>query len=383
MPPRKKEPAASAALKNVHFVTGSDEAAVKKTAAGLAAELAPSDDPFATETIDGNTATADEAAERIAATMEALLTLPFFGGGKLVWLKNASFFADSVTGRSESVTTAIERLLDVLQTRLGDGIICLISAPEADKRRSAYKTLTKIATVHVQDRPDFGWGSTEADIVDWVSQRVHEAGLRMSGDAARLLTARVGAETRQLETELEKLALACGTDVEISEDDIRMFVPATRTGGIFDLGNAISKRDLKLSVSTLDQLFRQGEKAVGILLAAIVPTMRNLVAVKSLLVEHRLQPPAQPQFFAGKIKKLPESAIRHLPRKKDGTINAYPLGLAAASASRYSLPELRDGFLACARANRELVTSRLPEEVVLHRLLVEIIAKKSGSSQAS
>lgn len=375
MPPAKKSATAAAPSKHIHFLTGSDEAGVKKAATGLAAELAPSDDPFATETIDGAVGTVDEAVTKIQSTIEALLTLPFFGGGKLVWLKSASFFADSVMGRSDSVTATLDQLLAILALPLGDGVTCLISAPEADKRRTAYKALLKLATVAIHDKPDFGWGATEADLVDWVAKRVVEKGLRLDDDAVQLLTARVGTESRQLDTELEKLALAFGSGATITEMDVRDIVPSTRAGGIFDLGNAIAKRDLGLCVATLDQLFHQGEKSVGILLAAIVPTMRNLVSVKALMDEHRLQPPAQPQFFTGILKKLPESATRHLPRKKDGTINAYPLGLAAASARRYSLAELRDGFLACAQANRDLVTSRLPDEVVLHRLLVQIVAR--------
>lgn len=380
MPPSKKSATAAGASPHLHFVTGSDEAEVKKAATGLAAEMAPSDDPFAIETIDGAVGNADDAVHRLQSTVEALLTIPFFGGGKLVWLKNASFFADSVTGRSEAVSSATEKLLDVLKQPLGDGVSCLISAPEADKRRTAYKTLSKLATLHIHDKPDFGWGSSEADVVDWVAKRVEEKGLRFDHDAVELLTARVGAESRQLDSELEKLSLAFDPGTTITETHIRDLVPATRAGGIFDLGNAIAKRDLALCVSTLDQLFYQGEKAVGILLAAIVPTMRNLVSVKALMDEHRLQSPAQPQFFSGTLKKLPESATRHLPRKKDGTINAYPLGLAASNARRYSLTELRDGYIACAQANRDLVTSRLPDAVVLHRLLVQIIAKRSSHS---
>ena len=375
MPPAKKSITGAGPSKHIHFLTGSDEAGVKKAATGLAAELAPSDDPFATETIDGAVGTVDEAVSKIRSTIEALLTLPFFGGGKLVWLKSASFFADSVMGRSDSVTATLDQLLAILASPLGDGVTCLISAPEADKRRTAYKTLLKLATVSIYDKPDFGWGATEADLVDWVAKRVVEKGLRLDDDAVQLLTARVGTESRQLDTELEKLTLAFDPGSTITESNVRDIVPATRAGGIFDLGNAIAKRDLGLCVATLDQLFHQGEKAVGILLAAIVPTMRNLVSVKALMDEHRLQPPSQPQFFTGILKKLPESATRHLPRKKDGTINAYPLGLAAASARRYSLAELRDGFLACAQANRDLVTSRLPDEVVLHRLLVQIVAR--------
>ncbi len=373
MPPAKKIAAASAA--NIHFVTGSDESGVKKAAAELAARLAPGDDPFATEVIDGAVATVDEAQAKIHAAIEALLTVPFFGGAKLVWLKSATFLADTITGRSDIVTTAIEKLLGILQAGLPDGITFLLSATDPDKRRSAYKTLGKLATVHLHDRPDFGCGANEADVVDWVATRAERAGLRLDDEAAAILAARVGAESRQLDMELEKLSLAFGNQAPLTAGQVRELVPATRSGGIFDLSNALARRDLPLCLRTLDQLMRQGEKGVGLLLAAIMPTVRNLLVVKDLMTAHKIPPPAQPQFFTGALNRLPPAATAHLPRKKDGTLNAYPLGIAAVGSARYSLPELQAAFAACARANRELVTTQLAEGIVLSRLLVEIAGK--------
>jgi DNA polymerase-3 subunit delta len=379
MPPAKK----SAGNPVLHFVTGSDEAAVKKAAVELAAKLAPSDDPFSIETIDGAVATVDEAVTRIHATLEALLTVPFFGGAKLVWLKSVSFLSDTVTGRSETVGTAFERLLGVLENGLPEGIVFLLSVIDPDKRRSPYKTLGKLATVHLHDKPDFGFGATEADVVDWVARRAEKAGLRLDDDAAAVLAARVGAETRQIENEIEKLSVAfpqaCAGSSDrtapLTAEQIRDLVPATRAGGIFDLSNALAKRDLRLCLRTLEQLFRQGEKGVGILLAAILPTVRNLLVVKDLMVAHKISPPTQPQFFKSALDRLPAAATAHLPRKKDGTLSTYALGIAATNAARYTLPELQAAFLACARANQQLVTSQLAEQVVLGRLLVEIAGK--------
>jgi DNA polymerase-3 subunit delta len=278
-------------------------------------------------------------------------------------------------GRSETVTTAVEKLLTILEQGLPDGIVFLLSAIDPDKRRTAYKTLGKLATVHLHDKPDFGWGSTEADVVDWVSGRARAAGLRLESEAAAVLAARVGAETRQIDNEIEKLSLTFGTDVALTAAQIRELVPATRAGGIFDLSNALAKRDLHLCLATLEQLFRQNEKGVGILLAAIMPTVRNLLVVKDLMATHRISPPAQPQFFKSALDRLPEAAIAHLPRKKDGTLNTYPLGIAAANSARFTLAELEAAFLACARANRELVTTQLSEQIVLSRLMVEIAGK--------
>ncbi|MFV0337726.1 MAG: DNA polymerase III subunit delta [Chthoniobacterales bacterium] len=354
-------------------MSGSDEAEVKKVARALADELAPTDDPFAREVIDGDLNVADEFVQCLESTRQALLTVPFFGE-KLVWLKSASFLEDSASARAEAVEEMTERLLQTLNEGLPQGITFLLSAPKADKRRSVYKQLSKLGKTHLHDTPDLGFRATEADLTRWVSKRASERGLTISTDAAALLAAHVGLDTRQIDIELEKLDLAKGENGKIDLDLLRQLVPQTRHGSIFDLSNAIGQRDLSAALDCLEQLFRQRETAMGILLAAIVPPVRNLLVVKDLMLRFKLRPPDAPHFFAGTLKRLPEEALDHLPKKKDGTVSAYALGIAASNAPRFSLEELQHGFVACREANLALVSGNVGPETVLSKLLVRLLA---------
>jgi DNA polymerase-3 subunit delta len=372
MPAKKNSPSPSSEC--IFIVTGSDEADVKKTALNLAQKLSPSDDPFATEIIDGIAATAEDAVQKIQGTIEALLTVSMFGGEKLVWLKSANFFADSVLGRSDDVARALEKLIDVLRQGLPQGVRFLLSAPEADKRRTAYKSLVKLGKCEVCDKPDFGFGGTEADIASWIEERAEKAGLLLIEDAAMILAARVGADTRQIDIEIQKLLVASG-ESPVGDRMVRELVPSTRQGGIFDLSNAISSRDLPSALDIVRQLLRQKETAVGLLLAAITPTFRNLLLVKDLMERHRLQAPAKPFYFSKTLERLPDEAIAHLPRKKDGSLNTYPLGVAACGACNYDLGELRRALLRCRDLNRALVTTSLSEELQLGRFLVEVLGR--------
>ena len=277
---------------------------MKRAATALAGELAPEADVFGLEAIDGALDSVDEAVECVQQTIQALLTLPFLGGSKLVWLKNASFLADNVVGRSESVIEALQRLCEVLGSGLPHGVNFLLSAPLADKRRAAFKSLSKLASTQVHDLPDVGYRGGEEAIIEWTAARVHERNLQLDPDAVEILAARVGLGTAQLESELEKLETAFGTARQVTAEEVRLLVPQTREGGIFDLSRAIEKRNLPLALETLDQLFHQRESAIGILLAAIVPTVRNLLLAKDLLTRHRLPPPAQPHF-AGRHTQAP------------------------------------------------------------------------------
>lgn len=371
----RKAPAASSKNSRIHFITGSDEAEVRRTAQGLAAKLAsPEAGEFGLEIVEAPADTVDCAIEMVEQTLQGVLTLPFFGGGKLVWMKSVTFLKDSPQGRSETVQNALEKLLKTLEEGLPDGITLLISAPEPDKRRTFYKSLASLASTTLCDKPDFGFNATEEDLINWVIDRCRDHGVSMEHEAAVILTARVGANTGQIDAELEKLVTSAGEGVVITEQLVRDLVPFTRAGGIFDLSNAINKRNLSLCMETLHQLRRQGENGIGILLAAIVPTVRNLLVAKDLMERHRIRPPAQPQFFASELKRFRTEETLHLPRKKDGTLNTYGIGLAAMNAARFDRDHLVTAFLACRDTNASLLRGHGSEDTLLTQLLVRILA---------
>jgi DNA polymerase-3 subunit delta len=371
----RKAPPASTRNSFIQFVTGSDEAEVRRTAQGLATQLAsPDAGEFGLEIIEAPADTVDYSVDMVEKTLQGILTLPFFGGGKLVWMKGVTFLKDTPQGRSETVQNALEKLLKILEGGLPEGITLLISAPEPDKRRTFYKSLSALATMTVCDKPDFGFNATEKDLIDWMIDRCRDRGVRMEHAAAVVLTTRVGVNTGQLDAELGKLVTSAGEGTLITEKLVRDLVPLTRAGGIFDLSDAINKRDLPLCLDTLRQLLRQGESAIGILLAAIVPTVRNLLVAKDLMERHHIRPPAQPQFFASELKRLRPEETAHLPRKKDGNLNTYGIGLAAVNAARFERDALALAFLACRDVNSTLLRGHGSEETQLTQLVIRIVA---------
>jgi DNA polymerase-3 subunit delta len=377
-------PAAKAkASAQICAVVGSDESEIKRVARDLAARMAPADaGDFASDVIDGVADNADQAAQRIHQTVEALLTFPFFGGEKLVWLKNANFLADTPMGRAAAVTEALEKLAEILSSGLPESTKFLLSAIDVDKRRSFYKGLGKLSKVEVYDKVDASKSGWEEEAAALARERADERGLELSGEALELFTLSTGGDRRVMENELEKLDLYLGPENRtVTADNVRDLVPLSRAGIVFELGNALAARDLNRSLALLDQLLFQGETAIGILLVAIIPTVRSLLISKDLMTRHKLSRPQQPFFFGKTLEKLPESATAHLPRKKDGTVNTYALGLAAIHAHRYEMGELRTAFRACLEANIRLVTSSMEAEVVLSQLLVRIIAPGVGGGR--
>jgi DNA polymerase-3 subunit delta len=358
-------------------VVGSDESEVKRAARDLAAQMTPADGgDFGCDVVDGSADHSDQAATRILQAVEALLTFPFFGGEKLVWLKNANFLGDDPMGRSQAVTEALEKLAETLSEGLPESTRFLLSAIGVDKRRTFYKTLGKLGRVEIFDKLDSSKSGWEEEASTLVQQRATDRGLIFSAEALEIFTLFTGGERRPIENELEKLDLYLGAQRrDVSADDVRLLEPMSRAGIVFDLGNALAERNLNRALDLLGQLLFQGETAIGIMIVAIIPTVRNLLLAQDLMTRHRLQRPAQPFFFGKTLERIPAEATAHLPRKKDGTVNTYSLGIAAIHAHRYEAPELRAALEACLAANVQLVTSQLDHEVVLSQLIVRIVAK--------
>jgi DNA polymerase-3 subunit delta len=368
---------AKAETANIHAVVGSDEAEVKRVAAELATNLTPPDaGDFGLEVIDGAADNADQAAGRIRSTIEALQTLPFFGSTKVVWLKNANFLGDDQKARSTAVQSALEGLSELLDRQFGSEIAFLISATEVDKRRAFYKTLVKRAEVQVFDRLDSGRAGWEEEATEIVRRHAKKRKLQFDDDALDLFVLLTGGDTRQIQNELEKIDTYLGKDRAVHVDVVREIVPLSRAGIIFELSNALAMRDLELALTLVRRLLDQGENAIGILLVAIVPTVRNLLLAKDLMEQHRLPRPHSPFQFISAINRLPAKVTEHLPRKKDGSINAYALGIAAQHAQHFETNQLVDAMRACLTANVQLVTTQLDHELILTEVVVKLLGSE-------
>jgi len=368
----KAKTRASAAT--IYAVVGSDEAEVKRVAAELAAKVTPPEaGDFGLEIIDGVAENADQAAARIRSTIEALETLPFFGSSKVVWLKSANFLGDTPISRAGSVQSALEELSDLIENGLGSDVTFLISATGVDKRRAFYRSLVKRAELQVFDRLDSSRSGWEEEATEIVRGRAKKRKLQFDEDALDLFVLLTGGDTRQIENELDKIDIFLDGERRVKVDQVRELVPLSRAGVIFELSGALAARDLELALTLVRRLLDQGESAIGILLVAILPTIRNLLLAKDLMEHHRLTRPHSPFQFISAINRLPADATDHLPRKKDGSINAYALGIAAQHAHRFEIKQLIEGMQACLGANLQLVTTQLDHELILTEVVVKLL----------
>lgn len=365
---------------NFFVVVGSDEGLVREKALLLYNELTGGvDDGFTHETIDGIADNSESAFEICSTTVQALLTIPMFGGDKVVWLRNVNFLGDNVTGRSQRTEAGVESLRATLERGIPNGVKFLLTAQDVDKRRSFWKYLEKASSLQVYERIDTSRDDWQDQVARLVTHRAKELGLHFEPDALALFVMLAGEQSQQIGNELEKLDLFLGKERrEVTEDDVRVLVPLSRAAVVFEIGKAIQLGNAARAIQLIDQQLEADESAIGIMRASIIGVVRNLFMAK-LIIERFKVPTGNYSAFSGGLNRLPAADRAWLPQKKDGSgVNVFPIFLAADNAKNFELAGLQHVMEATLKADQALVTTGLDHRLILHRLIVEITAARKA-----
>jgi DNA polymerase-3 subunit delta len=353
----------------IHFLCGSDEDGLKKAAADLARKLAPAD-PMNFETIDGRATSADEAVQSIAKVREAILTLPFFGGGKLVWWKAVNFFDETGVGRHTSVKEALESLQSDLARVDGTSVTLIISALGIHKGRSFSKALLKLAQANYFDLPDLR-KTSEDEIIFQIERRMKDVGIRPGPGAAERFFQATGIDTAAWSQELEKLGCFVGEGTaELSRDDVNRVISGSREVLIWDFCHAVLEGNAKVALAQLSALLAQDESEVGILI--LLAGQVRLAALAGVLRENKMLRLSRGSFASAEVSQ--EGQV-YLPRKKSGEpISTYALGQAAQRSQHRPASFWFQALAHLYRTQREMLMGESDKRRALELVVLEIVA---------
>jgi DNA polymerase-3 subunit delta len=116
---------------------------------------------------------------------------------------------------------------------------------------------------------------------EWLIRRARAAGRELTPDAARLLASGSGESLRALAGEVEKLCTYVGPGGRIGLEEVHALAPASRSARVFDLTDALARRDRGRGLVILHELLDSGESPFGIVALVAVQT-RSLIQVKAL-----------------------------------------------------------------------------------------------------
>ncbi len=359
------------------LICGDDEFAVKERARQLNQQWCEELGGMDHEIIEAAVSNSGEALTALARLREALQTLPFFGSGKVIWLRDCNFLGDERTASASDVTQTLNELAEELKKFSWQNVRLLISAGKVDKRKTFFKTLDKIGTVEtfsgwsVDDRD---WAE-RADVAAAAAVRLRQK--EISGEALAELVNRVGPHPRQIENEVEKLCLFAGGRKKIEFADVTAICTRNKTARAFALGDALGDRDLPRLLRRLDEelwgVKTDSHKSEIGLLYGLISKVRAMLLLKEMLREGWIKPEADYNRFKAQLERVPADKLPADRRFNPLALNPYVLYKALPQAKKYSQSELVRAMDLLLRCNQRLVSSGLDEALVLQETLVQIV----------
>jgi len=375
MPPAPAPPPAPVAL-----ICGDEDFAVKQRARQLHDKWCGEVGGMDHETIDAAVGNSGEALKALSKLREALQTLPFFGGGKIVWFKDCNFLDDDRTAKAKDVATGLAELAAELKAFRWDGVRLLVSAGKVDKRKTLYKTLEKLGNIE-------HFAALSLDDRDWADQaedlaykKLKALKKEISSEALAQLVANVGPHAAQLHSEVEKLAAYVGARADIELTDVNAIVTRNKQARAFALADALGDRDLPKLLRTLDE--ELWEVRVGVdrkseigLLYGLITKVRVMIFLQEMLKAGWLKADGDYNRFKSQLERVPADALPEDKRINPLAMNPYVLFRALPQAKRYTPAELIQAMDLLLQCNMKLVSSQLDESLVLQQTLTQIVRR--------
>jgi DNA polymerase-3 subunit delta len=359
------------------LICGDDDFAVKQRAKQIFAEWSAELGGMDHEIIDASVGNSGDALAALGKLREALNTLPFFGDGKVVWLRDCNFLGEDRTASSQAVTEALAQLAAELKIFSWQNVRLLISASKVDKRKVFFKTLEKTGAVEIFSAwsPDDKDWADRAEIAarDALRQRQKE----ISDAAMDELIARAGFNARLLENEIEKLGVFAGERKKIELADVTAICSRSKTAKAFALGDALGDRDLPRLLKRLDEelwetKFDKDKSEIG-LLYGLIGKVRAMLLLKEMLREGWVRETRDYGQFKTQLERVPADKVPADRKFNPLALNPYVLYKALPQVKKYTSTELVRAMDALLRCNQRLVSSGLDEALVLQQTLVQIV----------
>jgi DNA polymerase-3 subunit delta len=204
----------------------------------------------------------------------------------------------------------------------------------------------------------------EGDAVRWIAEQARRSAVNIDPEAARELVDALGGNMMSIATELDKLMLYAGETKRITLSDVESLVLTAKQRSLYELTDAISRRDRTRALEVLDAMLASGdgeEAAIGHLYMLAKTFRQMLIILERNVRDQRMLWAALWQGF-----RVPPFAADDIIRQ----------------ARRYkSRRELTRAIRLVAKADLALRSRPPTKRLVLERLLIELTAEPESRPQ--
>jgi DNA polymerase-3 subunit delta len=190
-----------------------------------------------------------------SSVVNACMRYPMFAEKQVVILKEAQQMRD------------IEKLESYIDNPLASTIFVVsFKEKKVDGRSKLAKTLKSKGEMLTTKK------MYDSQLPEWVNQMVASHQLTIAPKALHLLVDHIGNDLSRLQNEVEKLAVNLAGRKNITEDDIEKYIGVSKEFNVFELQDALGKRDLAKTIRII-HYFEANPKAAPIQM--ILPALYN------------------------------------------------------------------------------------------------------------
>jgi len=230
-----------------------------------------------------------------------------------------------------------------LEHPLASTCLILVSL-EPDFRRKPFTDLKKLAEV-VECKPLY-----DNQVPDWIERRIREQGKTADPESCRLLHAYVGNSLRALQNEIDKLFIFVGEKKTIAAEDVSEVVGASKGYTIFELQNAIGRKDLREALRILHAMLEAGQspQMIIVMLTRFFQQLWKLSELKS--------------------KRSPDASLA-----QEVGINPFFLKQLVQFQSNFSPAHIENSFRVLLEADTILKTTSRDKQGVMDLLVYTLV----------
>lgn len=317
------------ALKPVYYIFGLEDFLAEEAFNAIKKEALSG--PFASMNYNVFEGKGVDAKEVISAAS----TMPAFSDKRVIAVKGA-----------EAMKAAEEKaFIDYVKDPCPSTcLVFLANTAKADKSSAFVKALDERGYLKPCAR------LSDRELLSWIKAEAKRQGKMIADTAALRLLDIAGNKLRDIKGELDKIILYIGQKDKVEDKDVEDACMDCREETIFGLSDAIGAKDLKKAMKTYDKV--SGEKPINVL-GAISRQIRVLLKLKALMRDK--VPASQYPPIIGVPPFLVENYVKR--------------------ARLFTEAELKKAVEKLYRADTDLKTGRLPEAVVIPRLIMELCGK--------
>lgn len=272
-----------------------------------------------------------ESAKQPEEIIGFIQTMPFFGDRRVALVEDSGFF-------EKSNKDLLDLLKDIPDTSV------LVFMETNVKKEALYKKVEEIGTVAEFSTPN------EATLTGWVAGKFIKEGIQVEKAAIKALLENATLDMNNISNEVEKLIFYCIDKGTVTVADVEKMCVSEVEGKIFDMIDALSRKDSKTVIALYEDLVYLKEPYRR-MLSNISTHFRRTMKTRLCMDEGK---------NIGEI--MTSLGIKEYPAKK-----------YMALGRKYDYERLKKNVERCGQADVQIKTYVMSEKMAMDMLLADLL----------